>query len=323
MKKCKIMRSVILIICALVGIGMYAQPKVSIAKYAGNKAASISLTFDDGTRDHFTHITPQLNKYGLKGTFGINGNCIGDLDDGYAPRLSWDELREMDRQGHEINNHTWSHPNLYEHPEWTQVEFEKNDSAMIAELGHPAKSVLLPFNAYTTEVLSYCNSKYVGVRLSQFALGQHDSHATKESIAKWLQEVVNGGEWGVTMTHGIFKTWDYWHEPEVLWDFFRTLSEMKDTIWVGTFGDVQAYIKERDAVSISTQCADSAMSVKLCCPLPKHLFNYPLTLKIEDVPISGNVFIKQDGNELNYLVEEGALIVDVNPHGSEIVVSWK
>ena len=167
----------------------YEKPEVRIAEYYGDRKAAVSLTFDDGIEEHFTLIAPQLDRYGLKGTFGINGKYIGDRNDSFAPRMTWDEVRSLDRGGHEIDNHTWSHPNLWEHPELARRKLAMNDSAMLAELGHPARSVLFPFNGYTEEVLALCDSLHVGARLYQFGLGQRDTHATEQSIGDWLAGV--------------------------------------------------------------------------------------------------------------------------------------
>ena len=70
---------------ALVVLGMCScraaqadQPEVTVAKYLGNRQAAVSLTFDDGLEEHYTLIAPELDRYGLKGTFGIIGKFIGD-----------------------------------------------------------------------------------------------------------------------------------------------------------------------------------------------------------------------------------------------------
>ena len=299
------------------------QPEVRIAKYYGNRNAAVSLTFDDGLEEHYTLIAPALDRYGLKGTFGINGKFIGDRDDSFAPRMTWEEVRSLDRNGHEINNHTWSHPNLWEHPELARQELAMNDSAMIAELGHLAISVLFPFNGYTDEVLALCDSLYVGARLYQFGLGQRDTYATEQSIADWLAGIIAGGEWGITMTHGIHTAWDQWDDPEILWNFFRTLSEKSDTVWTDTFANIQSYIKERNAAKLTIAYpAENRMEIKVDCPLPGSKFNHPLTLVITGVPASDTLKIMQDDEALPYATTADGILIDINPQTSPVRVSW-
>lgn len=108
---------------------------VSVAKFWGDRRAAVSLTFDDGIQEHFTLVAPHLDAYALKGTFGINGLYVGDLDDHFAPRLTWEECRQMAANGHEICNHSWSHPNLMSVDSCTLVsEVSKNDSIIEAEI---------------------------------------------------------------------------------------------------------------------------------------------------------------------------------------------
>lgn len=298
-----------------------AQPDVSIAKFAGNRQAAISLTFDDGIQENFTLIAPHLDSCGLKGTFGINGKFIGDLHDNFAPRMTWDECRQLLSRGHEINNHTWSHPNLYyADPIEMAREIEMNDSAMIAELGTKARSVMFPFNAYNDTIRMICEKGKVGSRLSQFALGQRASGCSRESINHWLNDVIRKGDWGITMTHGIFTAWDQWNEPNILWEFFRTLSDMNETVWVDTFVTVQAYVKERDTTKLSTAFNHNVMTIIIDCPLDPELFDTPLTLNIGNRFNSSIVSVEQDTNILpikNYI---DYLAIDVNPHGGPINV---
>ena len=312
----------ILLTASIGGNNLSAQPSVSIAKYADNRKAAVSLTFDDGIQEHFTLVAPNLDKYGLKGTFGINGKFIGNRNDEFAPRMTWDEVRQLDQNGHEINNHTWSHPNLWEHPNLAMSELEHNDSAMIVELGHPSISVLFPFNAYNEEILALCNSKYVGARIHQFGLGQRNSHATRHSISEWLRKVIACEEWGITMTHGIHTAWDQWDDPQVLWDLFKTLHEKSDTIWIDTFANIQAYIKERDTSTLKINTYTDKMEISIDCPLPPDLYSLPLTLNVVDLPSTPLISITQGTSIIQYKNIPNGISFNADPHGGIITVVW-
>ena len=43
--------------------------QVEIARFAGNRVAAVSYTFDDGTLGHYTVAVPTLERYGFRGTF--------------------------------------------------------------------------------------------------------------------------------------------------------------------------------------------------------------------------------------------------------------
>lgn len=64
----------------------------------------VVLQFDDGTAGHFTHAFPILEKYGLKGSFGV---VTGNL--GRSGSLAPDQVVKMHQAGHEIHDHTLDH----------------------------------------------------------------------------------------------------------------------------------------------------------------------------------------------------------------------
>ncbi len=63
----------------------------------------VSLTFDDGTRNQLEKAVPVLDEFGFKGTFYINPKG----DDWQARYAPWKEVAD---RGHEIGNHTLTHP---------------------------------------------------------------------------------------------------------------------------------------------------------------------------------------------------------------------
>ena len=64
----------------------------------------VVFQFDDGTAGHYTHAFTILNKYGLKGSFGV---VTGILDK--PGRLTRAQVKEMHEAGHEIHDHTLRH----------------------------------------------------------------------------------------------------------------------------------------------------------------------------------------------------------------------
>lgn len=75
-----------------------------IERYGGNNSQKIALTFDDGPDPKYTgHILDILKKYNVKATFFITG--------ANADKNS-DLLKRMVAEGHDIGNHTFTHPNI-------------------------------------------------------------------------------------------------------------------------------------------------------------------------------------------------------------------
>lgn len=105
------------IMCALVslfmlagGFSVSAQSNSSLNKdiFVGNRSAGkyVALTFDDGPHKEYTpEILDILKKYDAKATFFVIGSNAEN-----CPEII---KREFD-EGHEIGNHTYSHPKMRE-----------------------------------------------------------------------------------------------------------------------------------------------------------------------------------------------------------------
>lgn len=66
--------------------------EITVCKYWGDRQAAVSLTYDDGLLEHKTLVAAELEKRGLKGTFWIIGNMVGQRNTDQGDRLTWDEI---------------------------------------------------------------------------------------------------------------------------------------------------------------------------------------------------------------------------------------
>jgi peptidoglycan-N-acetylglucosamine deacetylase len=102
----------------------------------------IALTFDDGP--HAT-LTPKLldllAAHHMKATFFVVGQNAADHPD---------ILRRAVREGHEIANHSWSHPNLARmSDEAVRRELQKTDDAIFAAIGKHPTLLRPPYGSIT------------------------------------------------------------------------------------------------------------------------------------------------------------------------------
>jgi peptidoglycan/xylan/chitin deacetylase (PgdA/CDA1 family) len=81
-------------------IHAYAQPPQ--IRWPGGAKAAVCLTYDDAMATHLDIAIPELNRYGLKGTFYLQGDNLR------IERL--DEWKLASMRGHELGNHTAFHP---------------------------------------------------------------------------------------------------------------------------------------------------------------------------------------------------------------------
>jgi peptidoglycan/xylan/chitin deacetylase (PgdA/CDA1 family) len=104
---------------------------------------AIVITFDDGYRDNITHAVPLLKSAGIPATFFVAAGFIGTgkefphdrrargnsrSEPAYGfPKLTWEDLAAMERDGFEIGSHTVNHANLSV-VRSAQIEMEVNES---------------------------------------------------------------------------------------------------------------------------------------------------------------------------------------------------
>lgn len=109
----------------------------------------VALTFDDGPNPPYTgRILDVLDRYGVPATFF----CVG-----LHALAHHEELARMADAGHQVANHTWSHPFL---PDLTRGELraqlERTDEAIGKALGTDGPRMFRPpYGSRTPEVLSW------------------------------------------------------------------------------------------------------------------------------------------------------------------------
>ena len=88
----------------------------------------IALTFDDGPSDWTGPILDLLAAYDARATFFVIGSHASDRSD---------VLRRIVAEGHEVGNHTWSHPRLASDCTDDRVhdELERTNEALTSILG--------------------------------------------------------------------------------------------------------------------------------------------------------------------------------------------
>jgi peptidoglycan/xylan/chitin deacetylase (PgdA/CDA1 family) len=102
----------------------------------------IALTFDDGPNPTLTpKLLDLLAAHRMKATFFVVGQNAADHPD---------ILRRAVREGHEIANHSWSHPNLGKmSDEAVRRELQKTDDAIFAAIGKRPTLLRPPYGSIT------------------------------------------------------------------------------------------------------------------------------------------------------------------------------
>lgn len=317
------MEAVTKVVPSLAPYVRHYDPEVYVADYKDNKKCAISYTYDDGLEEHYTLVFPEMEKVGFKGTFWIWGKGIGNVPEQQGkPRMTWAQMKEMAGKGHEISSHSWSHADLKKIGlKEVQIEVDRNDSIIQAEIGERPLTFCYPFNSYNEDVLRIASKDRIATRTKQYAIGGEKSKSTVESLDKWVKELVIAGEWGVTMIHGISVGYDAFTSPDILWEHFKRVKAQEDDIWVGTFREVAAYVKERKNIQLDVTKKKSHWIINPRLSLSQELFGEPLTMVVDKKGKSG-MKVLQNAKELSVRERDDKMIFDFNPYGGSIKISF-
>lgn len=106
---------------------------------------AVVLTFDDNYQGFWDNAYPLLKEKNYPAAMFVHTSFVGDKK-GYHPKMTWDELRELDKSGIvTIASHTETHPDdMAKLPlDKQDTELTQSKSILERELGHP-----VPYFAY-------------------------------------------------------------------------------------------------------------------------------------------------------------------------------
>lgn len=109
----------------------------------------VSLTFDDQLQTAYDHALPILEKYRFASTWFVCTNNVGKIDkNSKQPCVSWNEIRDLNRRGHEIGSHSLSHPNFNNLAQAELLKEARGSKLLIEdEVGCLVKSFAYPFTS--------------------------------------------------------------------------------------------------------------------------------------------------------------------------------
>ena len=124
------------------------EPKPKSAPAAPTPAAAgktIALTFDDGPGPYTAQLLDILDQHGAKATFFLIGSKVS---------AQADVLRRMHARGHQLGNHSWSHPELPKLPvDQIAGEIDRTNDAIKQATGVKPAILRPPYGAVNGVVL--------------------------------------------------------------------------------------------------------------------------------------------------------------------------
>jgi peptidoglycan/xylan/chitin deacetylase (PgdA/CDA1 family) len=171
---------------ALLGISAACSPQntVSPARAAPRAPAPtkyVLLTFDDGPDPKYTpQILAILKQYDAEATFFEVGQNVVK-----HPALT----KQIHEQGHSVQNHTWSHPDLRK-LSWANLRSQvaRTDQAIRAQTGYTPRCLRPPYGGVNTTVAKRLDSLDKVIRL--WTVDSHDWERPGTSVI--VKRVVTG-----------------------------------------------------------------------------------------------------------------------------------
>ena len=135
----------------------------------------VCITIDDGYKSFKENGFLLLKKYGMKATLYVNTESVGWRD-----YLSWDEIKELQREGIEIGNHSHSHEYfLNKKPEerllYFESDLELSEKLFKKYLGDKPKTYAYPYGEFNAQMMALLKQKGYSMAFAQNSGVWHES----------------------------------------------------------------------------------------------------------------------------------------------------
>jgi peptidoglycan/xylan/chitin deacetylase (PgdA/CDA1 family) len=222
--------------------------------------------------------------------------------------LTWDEMRKVAAQGHEIANHSVSHRHL---PVFdaanTLYEVEKAKEDLKQQMGEESLfSIEVPYGIDDDRVRQVVIDKFPLTRnwvndpdgefMDGIMRGDNRDPAktskpymewergpvtatTVDEMKGWVDTSLNNGTWLVLVIHGIDGVGSSPLLSDRLRQYFDYMKAKSDTLWIATYRDGAKYIRERMKSQIASKRSGDAIEVAVTHPLDKKVYSLPLTAR--------------------------------------------
>lgn len=122
-----------------------------------------AITFDDGPSRNTGRLLDMLSDYGIHATFFLLGKNAA-----LRPSL----VQRIVAEGHEVGNHSWSHPKLRALNKEQQHEELARTDALLRELGASPRHIRPPYGAYNEDTLALADE--MGLSIMLWSQDSHD-----------------------------------------------------------------------------------------------------------------------------------------------------
>ena len=158
-----------------------------------------ALTFDDGPSRHTPHILDVLRENGIPATFFMLGKNV---------KLYPQYVQRIVAEGHEVGNHSFSHPNLRRIPRERKVQEIEITDKLLRDLGANPLYMRPPYGSYDKDVVEIAGR--LGITVVLWSVDSQDWKRRPANYAHILNAVGRvfppGEMRGILLFHDPLKT---------------------------------------------------------------------------------------------------------------------
>ncbi len=216
--------------------------------FPGGKHKVLTMSYDDGkTQDR--RLVEIFNKYGIKGTFNINGGIEND-----GKRIPFEEYHDL-YVGHEVACHTWSHPTIERCPLPLVAQEVLEDRKKLEKMtGYTVRGLAYPNGSYSKEIMDLLPA--LGIRYGRI-VGNTDDFKLPTNFLEWKSTchhnhnlIENGKKFlELKKTQYLYCMYVWGHSYEFddknnweLMEEFCSMMANQDDIWYATNIEIVDYM---------------------------------------------------------------------------------
>jgi len=240
--------------------------------------------------------------------------------------ITWDELRRHAAEGHEIANHSVTHPFMPALDEANIVyEIEKANQDIREQLGPKHTfSIEAPYGIDDPRVRPIVASRFALTRnwvTDEFmdgflrddrrdpATSKRDyvqwqrrplARTTMDMMKGWVDTSIGHGIWLVLVFHGIEGIGWEALTTETMRAYLDYIKEHEGHMWIATFQDGAKYARERVNSTVRTNVSAEAIEVSVTHTLKADVYDLPLTARTT-IPADWRLVRFRQGDDVRWL----------------------
>jgi peptidoglycan/xylan/chitin deacetylase (PgdA/CDA1 family) len=296
------------------------------------RTGAVSFTYDDARTSQIPNLIPQLDSLGIKATFFISIQTIGNFS---ARRADW---IQASRNGHELTNHTYAHANVNGSDGVAVTAMIKEMADTLRAVDASIQSVTFAYpncnmtaNATAKNGLSAENFMARGCANPTLSWGSQPTdwmnipgEILGPTSASTAVSRINGAKtnnrWYVTIVHDVGENPDQYSMTPAN-NLTMLTAAVSAGVWIDTYSTIGAYYRAHFTIDTAAAIVNgTGWKVQWVSPHSKMPRSVKLRVKLDSTVFTGPILVTQGDTTIarqsdgSYIVDFMKLRLDVNPN---------